>query len=264
MDELIARIDQLIADIDNNKAIKIKSPAIKQASIELGKVYFQTCRDSLATSVPAGRLAVADESWQQLIRLAHGRNLRASYAKCLGSLKKSMTELNIFAISNPKRSSIETHRFTTSETVLIKTLQSLVPSAAGCYVQGILDLASKEKVSYRGCACEFREAFREILDHLAPDDDVMKAPGFAPHKDQKTPTMKQKVRFILKSRGMNQTRSNVAEKAVELIETLCGDIARAIYDRASLATHLATTRDEVFQLKRYVDTVLFDLLAIEK
>ena len=74
--------------------------------------------------------------------------------------------------------------------------------------------------------------------------------------------MKQKVRFILSSRGINQTRTNVAEKALDLIDGLCGDIARAIYDRASLDTHLEATREEVFQLKRYIDTILFDLLAI--
>ena len=55
---------------------------------------------------------------------------------------------------------------------------------------------------------------------------------------------------------------SVAEKALELIETLSADIARAIYNRASLATHVETTQDEVVQLKRYIDTMLFDLLAI--
>ena len=90
----------------------------------------------------------------------------------------------------------------------------------------------------------------------------MKATGFTLEKDRKTPTMKQKVRFVLKSRGLNQTRSSVAEKALELIETLSADIARAIYNRASLATHVETTQDEVVQLKRYIDTMLFDLLAI--
>src|SRR5437764_3540850 len=262
MDELIGRIDQLIADIDDSHATKIKSPEIKQSAIAAAKLYFESCRDSLLPSVPKGKLAAVDENWQQLIRLAHGRSPRASYARCLTSLKKGMTELNVIAISNPRRSSIESHRFTTSESLLIKTLENLVPSAASSYLQGILYLASENRVSYRGCACEVREAFREILDHLAPDDEVMKATGFTLEKDRKTPTMKQKVRFVLKSRGLNHTRSSVAEKALELIETLSADIARAIYNRASLATHVETTQDEVVQLKRYIDTMLFDLLAI--
>ena len=264
MDDLIASIDQLVASIENSKAINVKSPTIKQAAITLAKSYFQECRDALEQSTPMERLRSVDETWQQLIRLAHGRSPRSSYVNCLASLKKSMTELNILAISKPRKTPLEAHRFPSNESVLIKTLESLVPSAAASYIQGILDLASPEKVSYRGCACEFREAFRETLDYLAPDEEVMKAQGYTPEKDRKTPTMKQKVRFILKSRGLNQTRSNVTEKSLELIESLHGDIARAIYDRASLATHVETTREEVFQLKRYVDTMLFDLLAIQK
>ena len=47
-----------------------------------------------------------------------------------------------------------------------------------------------------------------------------------------------------------------------LIEALCGEITRAVYDRASVSTHLQTTRQEVAQIKRYLDAVLFDLLEI--
>jgi hypothetical protein len=264
MDELIDKIDQLIAKLSGSHATTVKSAEFKQSAIAAGKLYFQSCRDSLEPLVPKNKLGALDENWQHLIRLAHGRSSRLVYVKCLTSLKRGMTELNIIAISNPKRSSVESQRFTSSESLLIKTLSGLVPSAAASYIQGIVDLAVHGRVSYRGCACEFREAFREILDHLAPDDDVMKAAGFSLEKDRKLPTMKQKVRFVLKSRGLNQTRSGVAEKALELIDSLCGDIARAIYDRASLATHVETSHDEVLQLKRYVDTLLFDLLAIRQ
>jgi len=54
----------------------------------------------------------------------------------------------------------------------------------------------------------------------------------------------------------------VAEKAIGVVEGLAGEVVRAAYDRASLATHLETTRAEVIRIKRYVDSVLFDLLEI--
>ena len=54
------------------------------------------------------------------------------------------------------------------------------------------------------------------------------------------------------------------EKSVNLIESLAGDVARAVYDRASLATHVESSRIEVQRIKRYVDTVLFDLLEISE
>ncbi len=103
---------------------------------------------------------------------------------------------------------------------------------------------------------------RETLDHLAPDEAVGKQEGFKLEDRQTRPTMRQKTRFVLLSRGRGKTQTAVAEKSVGLIESLAGEVMRAAYDRASLATHAETTRAEVLRLKRYVDTVLFDLLEI--
>ncbi len=74
--------------------------------------------------------------------------------------------------------------------------------------------------------------------------------------------MKQKARFVLLSRGRSKTQASVAEKAIGVVESIAGEVVRATYDRAALATHLETTRTEVIRIKRYVDTVLFDLLEI--
>jgi len=90
----------------------------------------------------------------------------------------------------------------------------------------------------------------------------MKQPGFKLEQNQTKPTMKQKVRFVLRSRERNKTQTESAEKAVELVESLAGEVTRAVYNRASLATHVETARREVHRVKRYVDTVLFDLLEI--
>jgi Predicted pPIWI-associating nuclease len=262
-DELIAKIDQLIADLKASKAVTVNSARDKEASIDLARSYFQDCRQQFTTVVPEDKLTVVDESWQQLIRLAHGRNLRASYVNRLNSLKRAMTELNILSISSPQKVNASEPKFSQSESVLIRTLGALVPSACQSYIQGILDLASAERHSYRGTAAEFREAFRETLDHLAPDEAVMGAEDFVLEEGRRLPTMRQKVKFILKSRGMTGAKRTVAETSLDLIETLCGEIARAVYNRASLATHLQTSRAEVLQLKRYVDTLLFDLLEIK-
>jgi hypothetical protein len=262
-EQLIARIGQLITDLKTSKAVNVDSPAFKERVIESGKFYFEKFRPALRRVVPADRVSKVDDIWQQLIRLAHGRNRRTSYLKHLTAVGKEITEFNILAISNPEQARETTPAFSRTESVLIETLRDLLPSAAQSYVQGVLDLSSSTRVSYRGAACEFREAFREVLDHLAPDDAVVASKGFSFQKDKTKPTMKQKVQFILKSRGMSQTQRQVAEKSVDLLEALSGDIARAIYDRASLSTHIETTRKEVLQLKRYIDTMFFDLLEIK-
>lgn len=143
------------------------------------------------------------------------------------------------------------------------TLDSLIPTAGQAYRQGLHDLDNREnRFSYRGTASEFREALRETLDTLASDDDVKKQPWFKQEPNYNGPTMKQKVRFILVSRGKNKTQRLAAEKSVDVIESLCGEVARAVYDRASLSTHVQTTKAEVTQMKRYLDAVFFDVLEI--
>ena len=76
--------------------------------------------------------------------------------------------------------------------------------------------------------------------------------------------MKQKARYVLTSRGRNKTQMASAEKMFGLIEELSGELMRAVYNRASLATHVHQSKNEVHKIKRYVDTVLFDLLEISQ
>ena len=103
---------------------------------------------------------------------------------------------------------------------------------------------------------------RETLDHLAPDAEVETQKWYKPEEKQTKPTMKQKARYILISRAQNRTQRASAEKMFGLIEELSGEVMRAVYNRASLATHVHQSKGEVQQIKRYVDTVLFDLLEI--
>ena len=102
-----------------------------------------------------------------------------------------------------------------------------------------------------------------LLTNLAPDTDVLKG-GVKLEKDQIRPSMKQKAVFILKNRGVGDTARKTAENSVEAIENSIGALARSVYDRGSLSTHVATSRQEVLTLKGYADAVLADLLQIHK
>lgn len=46
------------------------------------------------------------------------------------------------------------------------------------YQQALLDLATPDRLSWRGPATDLREALRETLDVLAPDDEAKAMPGF--------------------------------------------------------------------------------------
>lgn len=141
---------------------------------------------------------------------------------------------------------------------IISRLEAVVPSAALSYDQAIRDLGDDDRVSFRGPALELREALREVLDHLAPDDEVTRVAGYKRETDRDGPTMKQKVRFIMKTRKS----SNAApEEAVTAFNESIAGLTRAVYDLGTKATHVAGERRAVVQLRRYVVAILHDILA---
>ena len=99
----------------------------------------------------------------------------------------------------------------------------------------------------------FARPLREVLDKLAPDTDVESQPGYKAETGQTKPTMKQKVRYILMSRGKNRSITEVPEHAVGVIEEHVAGLTRSVYTRSSVSTHVGTTRNEVQQIKAYID-----------
>jgi hypothetical protein len=266
MSALVAEIESLLAALRRGKSINVNDQQRKDSALSLSKRYFDEVRPSIVSrSGETKELLGHDEQWQRLVRLAHGNNARRTYVRTLSMLRKQATEFQVAALVNVSRvgsAQRAGNQDTVEEARLLETLERLVPSAATSYRQGMLDLRAPARLSYRGTASEFRESLREVLDHLAPDDSVIGQKGFKLEEKQSRPTMKQKVAFILSSRGAGKTQRSAAEKSARFIDELSGEVTRAVYDRASLATHVQQSKKEVEQIKRYVDTVLFDILEI--
>jgi hypothetical protein len=74
--------------------------------------------------------------------------------------------------------------------------------------------------------------------------------------------MKQKVRFILKARGQSKSSSSVPEQGTMTVDEMVGALTRSAYDRSSVASHVASERKAVIQVRRYVVAVLQDLLEL--
>ena len=264
--QLITNVGVLGAALRRGKAVSVNDQASKDRVIELATNYFRDVRPYVFEICgETDHLLAQDELWQNLVRLANGNNKRKTYLKTIGALRKQLTKFNISALATPV---VQAERSTTDaslsreETLILETLESLVPSAAASYRQGLSDLVGPERLSYRGTAAEFRESLRETLGHLAPNKDVEGQGWYKPENGQTKPTMRQKARYILTSRGRNNTQRKSADIMFGLIEELSSEVMRAVYNRASLATHIHQSKDEVHQIKRYVDTVLFDLLEI--
>jgi hypothetical protein len=96
-----------------------------------------------------------------------------------------------------------------------------------------------------GTANELREALREVIDHLAPDEEILRVSGFKLERGQTKPTHKQKVRHILRSRDVPATARKAPEETTTLVEELTASVARASYQRTSVSTHIVTARAEV-------------------
>jgi hypothetical protein len=200
---------------------------------------------------------------QDLLVHTQKASMKKIYEQTLKMMSQEINGVEVALLtSNSQRDGSTPSALDGKETRIAETLYSLVPSAGISYEQACIDLRDANRRSFREAAAELRESLREALDHLAADKDVLGQDGFKLEKNQLAPTMKQKVRYILKSRGKGKSVSEAPESAVEIVEERVGALARSIYNRSSLSTHVGTSKEEVQQIKAYIDVVLGELLEI--
>lgn len=265
--DLWARIDALATSLARSKAVNVNASATRDLAKEIVQSYFRTVRPSLAAlQVDPALLEQVDQSMQRLLTLSNGRNPKRYYQQAIRDLRKRRHGIEAERERLIGASESESHTFAKSgiEQAVVATLHQLIPTAGLSYEQALRDLEQRDRTSYRGSASELRECLREVLDHLAPDSQVVRSAGFKLEKDRTKPTMKQKVQFILRSRGRPSGALSSPKAAVDRIEESAGALARSVYDRGSVSTHVAATREEVLQLKLYVDGVLAELLQIHR
>jgi len=265
--ELWQQFDGLAAQIARSKAINVNSRALRQAARDVVQLYFRSVRPEFAALRLSGdSVAALDKNFQNLLRLSNGLNARRSYQSVTRQLNRERSvveaEREIAIGTRSASDSTGLGELSRTELAILATLGRMIPSAALSYEQALIDLTSSGRVSYRGIAAELRECFREVLDHLAPDKEVMKADWFTLDEGQSKPTMRQKTRFILQSRGLSKSARSLPEASVQRIEDSAGVLARSVYQRSSLQTHTATSKAEIQQLKLYVDGMLAELLQI--
>ena len=253
--------------IGRNKSTVLSSIAAKDEGRKLVQLYFRDTRSELtALGCKENDIKNLDSEIQNLLRLLNGNNRTTSYKTCVKSVRAIVQEIEFVreillgSIKSTEKSSVLNP--SNVEAIIIVTLQKLLPSAALSYEQALIDLKSNVRISFRGTATELRETLREVLDHLAPDKEVMKAQDFKLEPNQTKPTQKQKVRYILRTRGLSKSATKTPEDAVLLAEGLTGSLARSTYDRGSISVHIGTSKTEVQKIKMYVESVLAELLEI--
>jgi hypothetical protein len=265
--DLIAQLDELRRQVNSRTAATVGRQATRDQAKAVVQQYFRLSRPYLThLSFNDEELAPLDEQIQELLRLANGVSQKAAYSKTIRTARRLLDQIEVsremrlgLAAAAPSTPNAQPSNV---ERAIIDTLSGLeLPGASQGYQQALRDMEDENRVSYRGVAAELRETVREVLDRLAPDAD-MKQAGIQVEKGQSGFTQKQKVRYILRSRGIPENARKVPEDSVLLIEELTASVTRSVYVRGSISTHVASPLEEVRQLKLYVDGVLGELLAI--
>jgi hypothetical protein len=149
-----------------------------------------------------------------------------------------------------------------AEEQIVTKLKEVCPSAAGAYEQGVRDLAGPERLSYRGPATEMREALRETLDALAPDDEVKRQDWYEPVEGRDKPTMAQRARYALRAARKSDQATGTTVQAVQVSEELFAGFVRDVYGRSNVSTHTHAGRAEADRMHDLIRVVLSDLLGL--
>jgi len=133
---------------------------------------------------------------------------------------------------------------------------------ASKYAQVKLDVETTDRLSWSGSAHEIREVLRGLLEELAPQGALTKESWYVQDESTFGPTHKQRVRYILRTRGASSKEQQVAEQ-VDVIEDRIGSLVRATHTRASDAAHRTKDRREVRRIVRYFEAFAHDLLDLD-
>jgi hypothetical protein len=270
MADALTALEQINADVgrftdavERSRGKTVPADRVRPLARSIAITYFESVRTELdAVKLRAGLVDEIDFVMNALLTLSTGPREQSAYLGQLNELRPYLAEalIDLMRARGAPRLVLST-----TERGILDTLTKLLPTTAASYEQVMRDSQGGKRISWRGTGAELREILREVIDHLAPDDQVLQAPGFKLEADRKGPTQKQKVRFIFRARkgkGKKSAAETVAEETLGTFEEGIASLARPTYERGSASTHAATDATEIKRLKGYVDALLVDLLEV--
>jgi hypothetical protein len=264
---MASTVTSLLADVERSRkslnavrSSQLHSANARASLRRLAESYFSDVRPALEDS--AGSLAHrdgVDTVMKDLLALCHKHGSVEKYRQLLKTAKAHLIHLDTGLVVRSREGDLRTPQ----DTRILTTLRALLPSAAASYEQALADLAADTRLSWRGPATDLREALRETLDHLAPDADVQAGQGYKAEPNTHGPTMKQKVRYILRHRGISKAAASTTEDATNAIDEAIGSFVRSVYTRSSVSAHTPSDRREVQRILDLVRVVLGELLEAQ-
>src|SRR6266496_5910171 len=251
-------VDRAIRKI---KAKHVNERAVKDLIRVFVQAYFGRWRPGLVEGFGSeSELLSLDSALQNLLRHAQRRVAVQEYRATLKLITEEVRELELKSLIGSGKG--DNAQFEPQQIRILESLQNINKSAAKSYEQGLIDLQAGARNSWRGTAVEFREALREVLDQLAPDNAVESQPNFKREPDTKGPTMKQKAVFILRARRAKKPQVKTFTEALDVVDELIANLARSVYTRSSVSVHVADSREEARKVRDYVSLVLAELLEV--
>jgi hypothetical protein len=250
------------AGLNKVQSVHVNSADVKAATKQVAQRYIHRVRPHLLALNFGESVEGIDGAFQSLLELSEGRNLAASYKRHARAVRRTVTTLSGQIEYRLAGAVVDSSGPSKEDAKIIGILSGLVTSAASSYQQAIADLSDEKRVSFKGPAHELREVLREVLDHFAPNAEVVASAGFKFEDGLTKPTMRQKVRFILAARGRSRKGSEAPEDVTVTVETMIAELTRTVYNTGSAAAHVAQERALIVKLKRYVDVVLMDILEL--
>lgn len=259
--DLIKVGEQLKKEIHQSPGAQLKAKTIKARLRDFIKSYFEAVRPFIVEWTEDEILPL-DKDFQELLELTNINGVLRKYESLLSMIKLKLTKLDsLVAVKEIKEKN--GYLKTKNDELILDTLSRILPSAEKSYRQALIDLGQESRLSYRGPATDLRESLREVLDYLAPDKNVISMPGYKQENDTNGPTMKQKVKYILKARERHKPIIDTVESATQFIDEAMGSFVRSLYTRSSLSTHTPTDKAEVLKIKTMVEIVFCDILEIK-
>ena len=261
VEQFLGSLDSVNKDVKAVKGVQIWSATILQRLHDLATTYFSDIHP-IVSSVEGKQETILEiaNAFSEFHALARKNPATKGCLDKLKRARKLLVVLEAASLSRGRRE--EANVGNRVDALIVESLSEICDPAARSYQQALNDLASESRLSYRGPATDLRESLRETLDVLAPDKDVQAAHGFKLELDTKHPTMKQKMRFVLKNRDVGSSQISTSDAAVNGIESVVGDIFRSVYTRSSVSTHTVTNRAEVLRILGWVRLMMCELLEV--
>ncbi len=244
------------------KALSRRSAAHVNTADEISQVravvttWFETLRPGLAAQGIAGaNLRRVDEPLRSCMELTTNRSLRRRYRALLRSATRKFKQ-SVIVEAATKTDELG---MDPAAAQVAEKLARVASALSASYQQVHRDLRDSGRLSYRGTANELREALRELLDRLAPEDEVVKQRWFNVATSSGRPTHQQRARFVLEQRGAGSRILDVANESISIVEDGLARLVREMYNRTSAAAHTSQDAEEIRKMIRYFDALVVDL-----